>query len=143
MNVEYIEFQDYFKNYMSTRLRNIYGVVCSSRGSSIVDIGVPHWLPLSSLVSLLDSTDTPCGTLRGPVRARWTTVGCVLGGWHPSPPLLHRPGPLAIPSEVTKAVATQATSWQPASRYSVRVGQTIETPVTKLCGDPLGLRELL
>jgi hypothetical protein len=40
-------------------------------------------------------------------------------------------------------VTTQATSWQLGSRYSVRVGEAVETSVMKLYGDPPGLWELL
>jgi hypothetical protein len=32
--------------------------------------------------------------------------------------------------------------WQLISRYSVQVGQTVETPIMKLYGDPPGLRLL-
>jgi hypothetical protein len=52
-------------------------------------------------------------------------------------------GLLALSGKVEEAVAAQATPWQPASRYSVQVGQTVETSVMKLCRDPPGLREQL
>jgi hypothetical protein len=54
----------------------------------------------------------------------------------------HKHGPLAFPGKVAEAVAAQATSWQPASHNTVRVGKTVEAFVPKLCRDPLSLREL-
>jgi hypothetical protein len=49
---------------------------------------------------------------------------------------------LAVNGEVVVAVAAQATPRQSSSRYSVRVGEAIEAPSMKLCGDLPGLRRL-
>jgi hypothetical protein len=83
-------------------------------------------------------------------------VGRVLGGWWVpttsgmswSVATLRRqcqsmPGPLAVLGEVVEAVAAQTTSWQPANRYLVRVGKTVEASVAKLRGYLSGLQRLL
>jgi hypothetical protein len=49
---------------------------------------------------------------------------------------------LAVNGEVAVAVAAQATPRQSSSRYSVRVGEAIEAPSMKLCGDLMGLWRL-
>ena len=49
----------------------------------------------------------------------------------------------AVLGEVSEATTAQTVSWQLAGRYSVRVGETVETSVAKLCADPPSLRELL
>ena len=96
---------------------------------------------------------SPACTLRGPVRPWWTVVGRGRWGvalsrvlWQVST-LHHRPrrtpGPLAVPGEVAEAVTAQTTSWQPASRYPVRVGKAIKASAVKLRGYPLGLQRLL
>lgn len=46
---------------------------------------------------------------------------------------------LAFSGEVAEAVAAQTMTWQPSSRYSVRVGIAYETSSLKLHEDLLGL----
>jgi hypothetical protein len=45
--------------------------------------------------------------------------------------------------EVSESMAAQATLWQPASRYSVRVEKAVEASVVKLNGDLPGLLKML
>jgi hypothetical protein len=86
-----------------------------------------------------------------PTELAQATVGRVLvGQWLISTSIatlrLHRrcrPGPLVVPGDVAKVVAAQTMPWQPASRYSMRVGETVETSVAELYGDPPALLELL
>jgi hypothetical protein len=87
----------------------------------------------------------------GPNRTRQAAMGRVLGGrWLISTGNATlrlrrrgRPDSLAVSDEVAEAVATQTIPWQPASHYSMRVGEAVETSIVKLCGDPPGRRELI
>jgi hypothetical protein len=124
-------------------------VVCSGKGGSVVGGGggcvhasVARRLALAPPASSSASAGAP----HGPNQTRHAAMGRVLGGrWliFTGKATLRlrrrgRPDSLAVSDEVAEAVAMQTTPWQPASHYSMRVEEAVETSIVKLCGDPPG-----
>ena len=106
---------------------------------------IPSRRTLASLVSSTDSASACRGTPHGPIRDHLIASGRMLGGrrvdaanratWQIAT-LRRRPQSLALPGDVTEAMAAQATLWQPTSRNTVRVGETVEASILKHCRDP-------